>query len=267
MFSFSTTQNPKQCPFCSHREINVYSSALSVWRCLSCGLLFMNALRSEVESAELYKNAWADPRDHEDETGGTNLKLARVYLQKLIPFLCLRNFKKLKILDFGAGRGNILIALSELGADVYGIEPFGYEYPKDKGFKVFRGIEEIPKGFLFDGIIAIDVIEHLFSPWDTINKLYGLLNAAGWFYIATPNANSLNAKFFVSHWREFRNLSHIYFFNSCCIEKIFTKLGIVQYKRIRWFIRYNSNPLQNLAHYFLQFFRLDGELRYVLRKS
>lgn len=255
------------CPFCSRGEIEVYSRALSIGKCLFCGLLFRSSLQTEEKPVELYKNAWRKPHDYKGQTGGTNLRLAGIYLQKLSLSLGLKGFEKLKILDFGAGKGDILTALSELRADVYAVEPFGDEYLKAKGFKVFREIEEIPKGLLFDGVIAIDVIEHLFSPWDTINKLYGLLNHGGWFYIATPNANSLNARFSMSHWREFKNLSHIYFFNAHCLEKIFIKLGIFQYRRLRWFIRYGVNPLRNLLYFFLQFFKLDGELRYILRKG
>lgn len=266
MPSVSEIQDSKQCPFCGHREINVYSSALSVRRCLSCGLLFRSILQLQSNSAELYKNAWSDACNHINETGGTNLELARIYLQKLILFLGKKNLTGLKILDFGAGRGDILIALSELGADIYGIEPYGYEYLKSKGLKVFRQIEEIPKGLFFDAIITTDVIEHIPSPWDAIGKLYKLLNTNGWLYIATPNANSLNARFFKSHWREFYNPSHFYFFNSGCIEAIFIKLGIVEYKRLYWFIKYSSNFLQNLIHFVLKFLKLDGELRYILRK-
>ena len=158
------------------------------------------------------------------------------------------------------------MALSELGADIYGIEPYGYAYLKSKSFKVFRQIEEIPKGLSFDAIITTDVIEHIPSPWDIISELYNLLNTDGWLYIATPNSNSLNARIFKSHWREFYNPSHFYFFNSGCIEAIFIKLGIVERKRLYWFIKYNDNFLQNLMHFVLKFFKLDGELRYILRK-
>lgn len=262
--SSSIVQGSGQCPSCGHGKISVYSRALPVWRCLSCGLLFKDISLSE--SIKIYKNAWSDLRNHKDETGATTPELARIYSKKLIKSLGLRDLAGLKILDFGAGRGDMLIALSELGADVYGVELFGYEYLKSKNLTIFRQIEEIPKGLLFDGIIANDVIEHLFYPWDAIKQLYGLLNSNGWLYIATPNAKSFNAKVFRSRWREFYNSGHIRFFNSSCIELIFTKLGIVRYKRLNWFVKYRSNPLAILTHFVLQLFQLDGVLRYILRK-
>ena len=267
MPSIIFTQKPKQCPSCGSKDIKIYNRSLNFWRCLYCGLLFRGVLQTESKLAELYKNAWSDSSKHKDQTGGISLNLARVYSQKLHSFLDLKNLKGLKILDFGAGRGDMLMALSEIGAEVYGIDPYGYEYLKNKNFKVFRDINEIPKGLLFDGIIANDVIEHLYYPRDTINALYDLLKAPGWIYIATPNVNSLNAKLLISYWRELYNPSHIYLFTPDCIEAIFSKLGIVQYKRLSWFIKYGGNPLQKIAHFLLQSFQLDGELRYILRKT
>lgn len=267
MSNIVITENPERCSFCGQKKISVYNSSLSVWKCLSCGLLFRNILHSEDKFTALYKNAWLDSSSHKSETGGTDLKLARIYLQRLISYLGLKNLSGLKILDFGAGRGSMLTALSELGADAYGIEPFGYEYLKERGFKVFRNTEEIPEEISFDGIIAIDVIEHLFYPWDTINNLKELLSAKGWFYIATPNVDSLNAKLHMSNWRELYNPSHTYFFTPRCVETIFAKLGIVQFKRLYWFIKYGDNPLRKLVHFLLQYFQLDGEIRYVLHKT
>ena len=257
----------KCCPFCSSMTIALHWKKVNVWRCSSCGLLFRNLLQPQHEVSELYKNSWLNPGMFKNMTGGTDLRLARIYAQNLASSLGLRNFVGLKILDFGAGRGDMLTALSELGADVYGIEPFGYDYLKNGDFKLFHTPEEVPEGFLFDGVLMIDIIEHLMTPWDTIMKLYRLLSENGWFYIATPNANSLNAKLFRSHWRELRNVGHIIFFTPDSLELILAHLGDVCYKRLRWFVQYNNDTLRNAIHFLLQLFQLDGELRYLIRKS
>ncbi|MBU2044050.1 MAG: class I SAM-dependent methyltransferase [Candidatus Omnitrophica bacterium] len=254
----------EQCPFCSHKDVRLYNKTLFIWRCLSCGLLFRKI--SESEFVKLYKDAWSDSGKHIDEIGVTTLDLARSYLQKIAESLGLESFSGLKILDFGTGRGEMLTALSESGADAYGIDPFSYNYLDGRNFKVFRGIEKIPEEVSFDGIIANDVIEHLFSPKDRIKDLYKLLKNGGWLYIATPNNSSLNARVFMSGWREFYNPGHIWFFNSVCLERIFSELGIAKYKRLHWFIQYDRNPLRKLIHYLLRFSELDGVLRYILRK-
>lgn len=260
------SNDSRRCPFCSSTTIAVHWKTANIWRCSSCNLLFRNPLKLQQEIFELYKNSWLNPGMFKNMTGGTNLRLARIYAQNLASSLGLRNFVGLKILDFGAGRGDMLTVLSELGADVYGIEPFGYDYLKNRDFKLFHTLEEVPEGFLFDGVLMIDVIEHLMTPWDTIMKLYRLLSDNGWFYIATPNANSLNARLFMSHWMELRNPSHIYFFTSSSIEGMIFYFHSFQYKRLRWLIEYKNNFLQNLPRFLLGFFKLDGELSYLLHK-
>jgi len=254
-----------KCPACGCGKISVYNKVLPVWRCLSCGLLFKDV--SLDESSKINTDAWLNLCNHKDETGATDRELAEIYAEKLIESLGIVNVSGLRILDFGAGRGDMMVVLAELGADVYGVEPFGYEYLKNRNFKIFRQIEDMPEGLFFDGIVANDVIEHLFSPQETIKQLYGHLNSSGWLYIATPNAGSLNAKVFRSNWREFFNPGHIIFFNFRCIESIFARLGIFRYKRLRWFLKYRSNPLAILTHFVLQLFQLDGVLRYILLKN
>jgi SAM-dependent methyltransferase len=257
----------ESCPFCNSNAISLFLGKLSIRRCSACGLLFKDVPSSQGTFDKLFEDAWTDSFSHQDQTGAIELDLARNYSQRLISSLSVDNFNGLKILDFGAGRGSIITALAELGADVYGIEPFGYNYLKGKGFKVFRGIQDIPAGLLFDGIVAINVIEHLLRPWEAISELYGHLNRGGWFFLATPNVNSLNSRISASRWREYYNPSHIYFFNSGSIETIFNKVGFVQYTRLRWYIEYKKNLLLKILHYLLQFFKLDGELRYLLRKK
>ena len=267
MLDTGDTQSPKQCPLCGRGDLEAYNSSLYFWKCLDCGLLFKSIMPAESTLDELYIKAWTDSLKYKGQTGGTSLELAKAYSQKLAASLDLKNFAGLKILDFGAGRGDMLIALSKLGAEVYGIDPYGYQHLKNNNFKAFRDIKDIPKGLLFDGIVANDVVEHIFYPLDTIKALYNILNTHGWLYIATPNVNSLNAKLLMSHWRELYNPSHIYLFAPDCLETIFAKLGIFQYKRLFWPIKYGGNILQKFIHAALQSLQLDGELRYILHKA
>jgi 2-polyprenyl-3-methyl-5-hydroxy-6-metoxy-1,4-benzoquinol methylase len=256
----------KQCPFCGKDAKNKYADLKFFYQCLFCGLIFKHA-DDEQDFNQLYKIAWSDVDNHKQETGGTDVKLARIYARKLAQSLGLENFSGLKILDFGAGDGSMLMALSELGADVYGLEPFGYEHIRNKGFMVFRSLDEIPEGILFDGVISIDVLEHVPFPWSTLDKLYGLLVNRGWLCVTTPNANSLNAIFLRYNWRELHNPSHLYFLTPRCLEVIFAKLGYTKFRRFSWFVQYSNNSMKMLVHYLLQLLKLDGEMRYIIYKN
>lgn len=264
--SSSNVHNRERCPFCNSTATTIHWKQTNFRRCSSCELLFKNIMKTEVEVSELYKKGWLDPSVHKNMTGGTDFGLARDYVKKLAISLGLKNFSGLKILDFGAGRGDVMNALAELGADVWGVDLFGYDYLRSKGLRVFRTIEEIPENILFDGIITIDVIEHLFEPWKIIRRLFGLLNHNGWVCLTTPNAQGLNVKISRFRWRELSNTGHFVFFTPKSLQSIFAYIGCVRYQRLRWFVRYSNNPLLNIGHFLLQLFRSDGELRYLAWK-
>lgn len=254
------------CPYCEGSTFALWKS-LNFWKCSSCGLIFRYPLPNDSYIVELYEKSWTSPSEYRSETGGTELSLARSYARKLADALELPDFRGLKILDFGAGRGDALIALSELGADVYGVEPFGYQRLKNQGFKVFQTLDEIPERFTFDGIVTMDVVEHLGSPWDEINRFGRILNENGFIYISTPNANSLRAKIEGKNWREALRPGHFVLFTGDSLEILLNRAGYKNWKRLTWYINYKNNKLYGLLGYLLQMTKIDGELRYIIRKS
>jgi len=254
------------CPYCK-TDATEHWRKLSFWKCPSCRLIFRYPLPEKDHIVELYEDSWTSPFENRSETGGTSLTLALIYARKLADTLELKDFRGLRILDFGAGRGDALTALSELGADVYGVEPFGYESLIERGFKMFRTLDEIPEGLTFDGIITMDVVEHLTSPWDEIKRLDSLLNTGGFLYISTPNADSLRAKIEGDKWREAMRPGHFVLFTGDSLEKMLDRAGCKNRKRLRWYINYTKNSIHNLLVYFLQAVHIDGELRYLIRKS
>lgn len=254
------------CPYCGGSTSSLWKS-LNFWKCSSCSLIFRYPLPGERHIVELYEKSWSSPSECRSETGGTELSLARSYARKLADALELPDFRGLRILDFGAGRGDALTAFSELGADVYGVEPFGYQRLVDNGYKVFRTLDEIPETITFDGIVTMDVVEHLGSPWDEINRFGRMLNVGGFIYISTPNADSLRAKIEGENWREALRPGHFVLFTGDSLETVLDRAGYKNRKRLRWYINYKQNNLYGLLDYLLQMAQIDGELRYLIRKS
>lgn len=219
---------------------------------------------SAEELDELYKQSWEYPETYTAETGGTTFELARVYARKLARSLRLSDFRGLKLLDYGAGRGAMLCALSELGADVSAVEPFGYQFLKQQGFQVWQSLEEIPIHEKFDGIITIDVVEHLPNPWEVMKKLHSQLNDFGWIFIATPNASGLSMRLTK---REAKKKGHLVFFTPKTMKAILNHCGFGRYQRLRWIVRYSKNPEKMLLHTLLQIAGWDGALRYLAWKN
>jgi len=212
---------------------------------------------------ELYEGSWAEPARNLNETGGTDAELARIYARKVALSLGRNDFCGLRLLEFGAGKGEMVAALRDLGANVCAVEPFGHRYLQQEGFPAVPSLDALPRGAKFDGILAIEVIEHLPSPWKEIAALRQLLKESGWLFVTTPNAAGLNAKLRGSRWREAQKPGHVVFFTPRNLESLLARCGYRCHRRLRWFIGYSSKPLRVWRDYTLQLLRLDGELRYM----
>ena len=104
-----------------------------------------------------------------------------------------------KILDVGAGAGQVMKAFQDEGYDIYGIEPsepfcrfiiekMGVKAEKLKNVSIEDA--EFPEGN-FDFINLAVVLEHLYDPSAAINKMIGWLKPEGILYIEVPSSKWL----------------------------------------------------------------------------
>jgi 2-polyprenyl-3-methyl-5-hydroxy-6-metoxy-1,4-benzoquinol methylase len=196
---------------------------------------------------------------------GTTIDLARYYVH------CLSKAVELKskmVLDFGAGLGTMSRALIESGANVVAIEPFASEACEQAGIKTYTSIAEIPARHPpFDVVVAIDVIEHLRRPWETLAQLCELLKPKGWLCVKTLNTCGLNARLTRDRWREMTKPDHLIFFTPETLERIFNKAGFSQCVRLKWYTRHSQSVLRRGAHILIEAMNLDGELRYLAQRN
>lgn len=252
------------CPWCGSRDIyTVWPETHYDW-CRSCGLFFRNPMPSREELDNLYASSWSAPEEFTSETGGTDDRLAAIYSHKIALSLKRNDFRGLRILDFGAGRGAMLKALKNMGATVVGVDPYGAAYLQRCGFEAYRDLSEVSGSF--DGIVMIDVFEHLHEPWKLIRELYQVLSNGGWLYIATGNPLGLNARITKGNWREAKKPGHLLWPTPKLMEEILKWAGFREVKRLRWLIRFSSNPIRIVINYSTQIIGLDGELRYLAFK-
>ena len=262
--SQSGTSEPTLCRFCNGTTRPHWRRGLFN-RCLSCGLLMRNRAAEGAELDRLYRQSWLDPDFRRSETGGTELAHSRVYAAKLARALHIKDFTGLRICDFGAGRGSMSQALSELGAEIYAVEPFGYDFLIKQGIRAFRNLRDLPPGVELDGVVSISVLEHLDTPWQALRQIRERLKPSGWAYLATPNANGLVARIAHDRWREAVRPGHLVLLTAKMMAKILEWAGYSSYRRLRWCVAYQSGA-RNLFGYALQMSGLDGELRYLAFK-
>ena len=257
--------NLKTCLFCN-KPLAKYYDQPAFSRCRACGLILRNPFPDQRELDALYHSSWEEPQYRISETGNVDMRLARQYTKALVSSLKQENLSGQKIVDYGAGKGSLMRAFKECGAETFGIEPYGAEHLRRKGFNVFVSTSEIPEALRFDGAITMDVVEHLREPWVDFEKLYSLLNPGAWICVCTPNPHGLHARLQRSKWREVARPGHILLFEEGTLALMLQQAGFCDFRRLRWQIRHSSNFLKSLAHFLLQACYLDGHLCVLARK-
>ncbi|MCI0512049.1 class I SAM-dependent methyltransferase [candidate division KSB1 bacterium] len=129
-------------------------------------------------------------------------ELARVVLQSIttISNRCL--------LDLGCGFGGVAEVLARAGGTVLAVDA---DWTRLEYFNAVRAEFSRPRlqmsatalGFknaVFDGVVMIDVLEHIATPEQVFAEIARILKPAGWIYLVTPNRWSVLNWVCDPHW-------------------------------------------------------------------
>ena len=254
------------CPLCELIDISPLFPTVSVWKCPKCGMLFRNPPPTQEQLDDFYNNAFVPENVLAHRTGmeGTTSVLAEQYVSNLDTIVGVAGKS---ILEFGAGLGITCEALRRHGADVTAIEPFGWAECRGKNIPTYRSLADLPDKQTFDVVITLQVIEHLRSPWRTLEELRNRLTVGGWLYAATPNAASLRARLEGARWKEFRKYGHLLFYTPNTLALALKKAGFDRPVRVRKSVRYCDTYARNFLHSTLRLAGLEGELTFLAQRT
>lgn len=249
------------CTYCGF-DCKIYWQETAVWHCLNCDLLFRYPQPDDDHIRAHYEMGWRDP-DRQIISGATDLTLAELYVNRLLNELDIPDFQQTHLLEFGAGTGEMLTTITQKGAEVIAIEPFGFDYLLQNGVTVFADLTTLPK-MKFDGIYSVQVLEHLPKPWELLQDLYHYLKPGGWLYISTIYAQSLNARLTRGNWREAKNVAHLNFFTTTSLELFLKNAGYGGIRRVTAPISYpHKKGIVCQLDQAIQKLNLGGELCYM----
>lgn len=104
------------------------------------------------------------------------------------------DYKKLRVLDVGSGRGEYVNELAKYFNEVVGVEPQkeAYEYAKRKFKKnnvrfYNSAIEDFKSTEKFDIVVSLTVFEHMSDHKKSYDKIFALLKSKGVIYMTAPN--------------------------------------------------------------------------------
>ena len=119
------------------------------------------------------------------------------------------------LLEIGPGTGHLLAAAHKAGRSVAAVEPsrvhrtfihdtWGID-------SLYHDIAGVPAGLLFDAIVAINVLEHVYDITSFLGSITKVLAPNGVLFVSTVNATSLEAGLLRGWWSMCKEHDHVSF--------------------------------------------------------
>lgn len=201
-------------------------------RCRQCGLMYLSPRPTPQSIAFYYPENYTSYRPPiEQERLALMRWMRRRKLQQRRRFIeQFSERREGKILDVGCATGLFLNEMAQTGWQGYGVEPIdsAAQFARAHfGLEVFQGMladAPYPPGS-FDAITFWDVLEHTFSPTETLSQAAALLRPGGVVAISVPNWDSWERRWFGRHWQGYDPPRHLYVFTRPTLTELLEAAG------------------------------------------
>ena len=185
------------CPACKSSNLRdeFEKNSFTYVSCNSCHSLFLSPRPSEESFNEFYKDSksskyWAEnffPATAESRRE----KIFKPRVKRINNLCNELGFNPSVVMDIGAGYGIFLEEWRKVASNsrVIGVEPSKHlaNICRKKDIEVIEEVAEDVKGFdsMVDLLVCFEVLEHIHSPIDFINKLHKLIKPGGYILLST----------------------------------------------------------------------------------
>ena len=131
-----------------------------------------------------------------------------------------------KLLDVGCGTGTFLRYCQQSGVETFGVEPSraARAQAKTNGIPVTDSINSMPPD-KYDVITLWHVLEHIYDLHTTLTTLRDHLTDGGTIFIAIPNWQSYDAKYYKEQWAGYDVPRHVWHFGKESMTTLLEKSG------------------------------------------
>ena len=228
------------CPVCEHTEFQKFLNVkdwmitkedFTIVKCSNCGFHFTNPIPSESVIGNYYKS-----EEYVSHSSSNKGIINRVY--SIVRNYTLKQKVKLIsdytngrcLLDIGAGTGHFLNLAQSKGFQIQGLEPdvdarsFAKQNfdltlePLDTLLNISTESKDI--------VTMWHVLEHVYHLKRDLNEIVRVLKTGGYLFVAVPNMDSWDAKFYNSYWAAFDVPRHLYHFQKNTIQMLLDSFGM-----------------------------------------
>jgi len=234
---------PFVCGCCGSNHSTV-KYTLEKWdfiQCKSCKLMVIDPMPSISDIKSVYdEHYFNNPKlickDVKGIYGYNDYAGERINKQYAFRKICQKiqlyskeQLKPLRLLDFGCGLGYFLDSAYDFGYLVQGVEfnEYAINYIRNRyTYKIISYEDFLKTEEKFDVITLFDVIEHLRDPFETLNRIYNLINNDGLLIISTMDSHSYVSGLLGLRLEDFKRIrEHIYFFSKKNLTDLLIKSG------------------------------------------
>jgi SAM-dependent methyltransferase len=167
------------------------------------------------------------------------------------PLSILRRQSPGRLLDVGAGRGDLGVILSGRGWQVTGLEPSPEACEEGRR----RGVEMVPGTLTsagealetgYDVVVFQHALEHVVAPSDDLEQALELLRPGGSILILVPNFGSRQSKRFGNAWFHLDLPRHRSHFTAAGLERLLRRVG---FEQVQLFTSTTADGLPNSIQY------------------
>ena len=204
-----------------------------------CGFTFLNP-RPDIDNIYKYYNL-----NNYDPHSNSSTVWTKVY--KIVQYFTLRwklnKIKKytnsnIRLLDIGGGKGEFVDVASHITSFIYMQDSTPFTSDSNK-YTYVKRIELISKSIKFDAITLWHSLEHLHDIHQIFENINNYLDSKGTLFIAVPNINAPERKYYKKSWAPYDVPRHLYHFDISSLERLCLKYN---FKIIRKYSLYQDTP-------------------------